>query len=76
MKNVVKRCVLYLQLSSTAADDCNSFGFFGLSVITCFIVLQRNCKLKQILWCFLFYKENVTLLQVALKKLLTSPVIM
>ena len=29
-----------------------------------------------ILWCFLFYKGNVTLLQGVLKKLLTNPVIM
>ena len=28
-----------------------------------------------IFWCFLFCKEDVTLLQGALKKLLTSPVI-
>ena len=34
-------------------------------------------KCKYFLWCFLFYKENVTLLQEALKKkLLTNPVIM
>ena len=33
-------------------------------------------NLRVILWCFLFCKEYVTLLQAALKKLLTSPVIM
>ena len=35
-----------------------------------------SMKMKSVLWCFLFYKEDVTLLQGALKKLLTSPVIM
>ena len=31
---------------------------------------------RTLLWCLLFYKENVALLQGALKKLLTNPLIM
>ena len=41
MQYFFKRGELVLQLGSTVADDCNLFVFFR--------VLQRNCKLRQIL---------------------------
>ena len=40
------------------------------------IIGDESFQMSLDLWCFLFHKENVTLLEGALKKLLTNPVVM
>ena len=54
----------------------NMEAFGILNKITKSVINNTWHCLQIIYWCFLFCKENVTLLQCAYKKLLTSPVIM
>ena len=67
MKYFCKRCTLVLQLHSTVAD-VEFVSFLGLSLIIFFIVLQKNCKLKQISVKEIDKRKVLILIAIQLKK--------